>query len=176
MKIAFKTLFATILVAYFVIGWGDNTNAQQPSNTVCQTDNAALSQMPAATVRFSREDGTDLDLIVKLAATPMTRAAGFQRVCASVVEKTPILFVFEREQKPSFHMRNVVTPLDIAFIAKSKRVDSIRKMKPYVLGSTRRPLYSSDHKVMTALEVTPGFFEANNIDLTVTVDWHRNQD
>jgi uncharacterized membrane protein (UPF0127 family) len=69
-------------------------------------------------------------------------------------------------------MRNVVAPLDIAFIKKGGEIDSIQAMAPYILGSIRRPLYSPKRAVIAALEVQPGFYSERKIDETVSISWH----
>ena len=148
--------------------------AQEPiRNLKCEVDNEALRSMPYGVVSFTLANGEKMDVEVKLADNVRTRAAGFQRVCASTVSSTPILFIFEAELVPSFHMRNVVTPLDIAFIAKDGSVDSIHAMKTYVLGSTKRPLYSSKGPIIAALEVEPGFYSRKGIDQSTHVTWRR---
>ena len=47
---------------------------------------------------------------------PDERAAGFQNISRSVIEKTLILFFFPSEINGLFHVRNVEVSLDIAFV------------------------------------------------------------
>ena len=137
----------------------------------CEVDNAALRAMQRGVVQFTFADAQQFELSVKVANNNLTRAAGFQKVCEATIAAEPILFLFERETRPSFHMNNVVAPIDIAFIDGRGRIDSIHAMQPYVLGSNSRPLYSPEGLVVAALEVQPGFYSEHHIDQTVTVRW-----
>ncbi len=137
----------------------------------CETTNAALEAMPAVSVTLTRKDGSHLELTAKLANKNSTRAAGFQRVCESTMRETPILFVFERELIPSFHMNNVVAPIDIAFITASSRVDTIFTMQTYAVMQVLKPTYSPRHPVIAALETHAGFMSDNKIGKHTRIEW-----
>jgi len=137
----------------------------------CQLDNESLQEMPAGQVSILRADGTAANFSVKIANTNRTRSAGFQRVCESTIETTPILFLFARPVRPSFHMNNVVAPIEIAFIRADGSIDSIHHMLPYVQGSLSRPLYSSSSPIIAALEVGREFFQRHDISMTDKVRW-----
>ncbi|WP_189400009.1 DUF192 domain-containing protein [Arenicella chitinivorans] len=122
-------------------------------------------------VSIGLSDGSQHTLNARLADNNATRAAGFQRVCASTIADTPILFVFPRAFKPQFHMHNVVAPIDIAFIHESGAIDSIQAMQPYVLGSRNKPLYGPNKPVIAALEVRPGLFSDLRVDLGAVIQW-----
>lgn len=137
----------------------------------CQTDNASLQKMPAGQVSLLKVDGDTVSFAVKIADTNQTRSAGFQRICENTIEATPILFVFDRPVRPSFHMHNVVAPIDIAFIRADGSIDSIHHMQPYTQGSLRKPLYSSSSPIVAALEVGREFFQRHAISMTDKVSW-----
>lgn len=137
----------------------------------CQLDNGALQAMPDTELSMINSSNETLLFVVRAALNNQTRAAGFQRVCASTIAEKPILFVFDRPTVPQFHMRNVVAPIDIAFIDEQGKVVNIQAMKPYVVGSIIRPLYSPGVKVVAALEVSPGFFMKNKIAVGSVVKW-----
>lgn len=144
----------------------------------CQSDNASLQAMGQVEVRFFERDDQGepntspfFEIESRLANNPQTRAAGFQFVCKEVIAAKPILFVFQRPTRPSFHMRNVVAPIDIAFIRSDGSIDSIHQMKPYTLGSKRNPVYSSKRAIVAALEVEPGFFERHKINGATIISW-----
>lgn len=139
----------------------------------CQTSNRALEAMPPVKVEFTLPDGQSHQVVAKLADNNVTRAAGFQRVCASVIAAEPMLFVFQKLRKPSFHMHNVVAPIDIAFIRKDGSIDSVHAMQPYSPLSRKKPLYRSEGPVIAALEVSPGYFDEHHIDKTATIVWQR---
>jgi uncharacterized membrane protein (UPF0127 family) len=137
----------------------------------CQVDNPALQAMPKIEVILTRADGSSFSMTAKLADNDSTRAAGFQRVCESTIEAMPILFVFTRERVPSFHMNNVVAPIDIAFIDKNGQLASIHAMKPYSVIQIKKPLYSPKRPVLYALEVHQGFYQKNNIAVNSKMTW-----
>ena len=140
-------------------------------NLDCETDNAALQAMPPVTVEFTRDNGSLVSFNAKLADNNSTRAAGFQRVCDVTIRATPILFTFEYELTPNFHMNNVVAPLDVAFIDKNGGIESIQLMKTYSLGAVRKPLYSPKRPIVAVFEAHKGFFEEHNLNLSSKVDW-----
>jgi len=109
------------------------------------------------------ESGRTLSFNAKIADDGRERAAGFQHVCPRVIEKMPIVFLFGGAFSPSFHMRNVYGPLDIAFIDGDGGIDEIRRMEPYVLGARERPVYRSRIPVHAAIETHPGFFDRHGI-------------
>jgi len=137
----------------------------------CQTDNVALQSMPEIQVTLMRADGSNYSMPAKLANNNTTRAAGFQRVCESTIEAMPILFVFDREAIRNFHMNNVVAPIDIAFIDKDGRLESIQSMKPYSVIEITKPLYSPKRPVLYALEVHKGFFDKHDVTLSSKMTW-----
>lgn len=143
------------------------------ADPACEKDNDALRAMPASEITITRADGTSITLNGKLADHDTTRAAGFQRVCESTIESSPILFEFQYPLRPKFHMNNVVAPIDIAFIDQQGRIDSIHNMKPYVLGSNKKPLYGSKRPIIAALEVHQGFFDQHEVDLSSIISWRK---
>ena len=114
-----KVVLLSLLIVLF--GWQSRLFAAE-----CELTNKALESMPLVEVTFHRADQSSFSIKAKLADDLYTRAAGFQRVCEETIADMPILFQFERLQKPSFHMNNVVAPIDIAFIKPSGEIDVIR--------------------------------------------------
>lgn len=137
----------------------------------CETSNLALESMPEGVVVIEYADGESKEFSVRLANNSSTRAAGFQRVCKSTIAAKPILFVFEQPIHPSFHMNNVVSGIDIAFIDSEGKLDSIHEMLPYVLGSNHAPQYQSEGFIQSALETYPGFFAEHSVDEAVVISW-----
>lgn len=147
------------------------SHARGETGQNCQITNDDLQAMPQTDLWIEYANGEKLDIKVKLANRNSTRAAGFQRVCAATIAAQPILFVFDNEVRPRFHMRNVVAPIDIAFIDKNGQIDSIQAMPTYVLGRREQPLYSPSKKVIAALETYPGFYAEHNVDQSVSISW-----
>lgn len=138
----------------------------------CQTTNAALEAMPPIQVKITRSDGTEYQMTAKLANNNYTRAAGFQNVCGSTMKETPILFIFEQPVIPSFHMNNVVAPIDIAFVRQDSSIDVIHAMQPYSLVSLAKPLYSPKTPVIAALETHKGFYDEHGFGLDSSISWY----
>ncbi|MGK0374481.1 MAG: uncharacterized membrane protein (UPF0127 family) [Arenicella sp.] len=137
----------------------------------CQIDNPALQAMPLIKVTLTREDGSTHSMPAKLADNNTTRAAGFQRVCGSTIEAMPILFAFKRQAVPSFHMNNVVAPIDIAFIDKDGDFESIQAMNPYSVIVVKKKLYSPKRPILYALEVHRGFYQNHDISVASKMTW-----
>jgi len=148
----------------------------------CQLTNSGLNAMPELAIQITpvgaelseaanEKHSETIKISVKLANNNATRAAGFQSVCESTIKAQSILFVFANEIQPRFHMRNVVAPLDIAFIDKQGHIVSIQTMQPYVLGSLNKPTYYPPKAVIAALETYDGFFTEYNINLGSKIHW-----
>ena len=152
------------------------TGISSAAEQACETDNSALQAMPKSQVNITRADGSVLEVNVKIADHNATRMAGFQRVCESTIAAEPILFLFPAPVRPSFHMNNVVAPIDIAFIRADGSIDSIHQMLPYVLGSKRKPLYSPTEPIVAALEVRRDYYAEYRVDLDATVNWEWKRD
>ncbi|MGH1541757.1 MAG: DUF192 domain-containing protein [Arenicella sp.] len=132
-------------------------------NAACEQYPLALQQMSQRSAEIVTNKQQRIKINYRVADTPALRSAGFQNVCASTIDKEQILFVFQRELIPAFHMRNVVAALDIAFIRADGTIANIQTMQPYVLGSTKRPLYQPQEAIVYVLETREGFFAEHNI-------------
>jgi len=137
----------------------------------CENDNAALQAMGTVKLTITRSDGSLFTLDAKYANSANTRAAGFQHVCVERIETTLILFEFNSPLQPSFHMNNVVAPLDIAFIEKDGSVESTQRMSTYSILLRDKPLYSPSRPVVAALEAHDGFYAQHKIDTSSRITW-----
>jgi uncharacterized membrane protein (UPF0127 family) len=133
------------------------TGATPSAATDCVRWRAAFSRMPSRDITVET-GGRTVRLAVRVAADDEQRAAGFQ--CATRVEiaLTTILFDFGTEIMTSFHMQNVVAPLDIAFAKADGRIFSVQRMAP-----DPRALYRPLGPFRYALEARAGFFDATGI-------------
>ena len=143
------------------------------SRAACQMSNKVLRTMPPGEVEFIRADGSRLTLAVLIAANGFQRAQGFQNVCAERIAQTPILFDMQAEVVPSFHMRNVVSALDIAFIDAGGRIESIQHMPVYTNEADSKQRYRPNRRIRAALETTPGYFALHNIDVSTKLSWRQ---
>ena len=110
-------------------------------------------------------EARNIEVSIRVADDPYERAAGFQHVCAQAAIDYPIYFQFERSFISSFHMQNVYTDLDIAFIDDAKRIISIQRMKPNSLVTLKQNLYSPPSPAWAALETAPGYYQENGIQV-----------
>ncbi|MCC5859589.1 MAG: DUF192 domain-containing protein [Ectothiorhodospiraceae bacterium] len=148
---------AGLLIAVLLLGGGWSLTG---AGDDCEQSTPALESMDWGRVVFRSPDGdTERSLRVRLARDGNQRAAGMQRLCAEAVAANPMLFVFPRPQRPSFHMRNVHVPLDILFIREDGTVSEIHRMDP------GDGLTTPSSRVRYALELPVG--EAEALGLTV---------
>ncbi|MDW8034463.1 MAG: DUF192 domain-containing protein [Nitrososphaerota archaeon] len=113
-----------------------------------------FKKMETTRIKIFNDEGRILEVEVKIADEPEEWAAGFQNISRSIIEKTRILFIFPSEVKVSFHMRNVETSLDIAFIRSDGTIVEIMRMDP-----DPNRLYIPSESFKYAIEAPTGFFE-----------------
>ncbi|MEM2088595.1 MAG: DUF192 domain-containing protein [Thermoproteota archaeon] len=118
----------------------------------------AFQKMETMKIKIVNDENQVLELEVKVADEPDERAAGFQNISRSIMEKTLILFVFPSEINALFHMRNVEASLDIAFIKADGTIIGILRMDP-----DPSRLYGPNESFKYAIEAPPGFFEGKKI-------------
>ncbi len=118
--------------------------------------------MQARLITLTRDDGTAVQMSVKLADDVRERAAGFQHICPETVNDIPILFIFSRPARVAFHMHNVHAPLDIAFIDTDGRIADIQQMAVYAMQSNHEinRYYRPAAPITAALETRAGLFAA----------------
>ena len=102
-------------------------------------------------------DGKTIPIRVELARSIRELSKGYMGR-EHIPEGTGMLFIFKRDEKLSFWMKNTPTPLSIAFINSSGEIREIRNMTPF-----SRESVNSSEPVRYALEVPQGWFERNNI-------------
>jgi uncharacterized membrane protein (UPF0127 family) len=117
-----------------------------PAIPAAQQDGQAKKGL--ATVRIR---GTEYR--AEVARTPDQQMRGLMGR-SSLDKKGGMIFLFERAEIQHFWMKNTLIPLDIIFITKEMRIDSIRTMAP--CRADPCPVYSSAGKVTYALEVNAG--------------------
>ncbi len=115
---------------------------------------ADQAQAPLKTVSIKINDAT---LETELATTSEQRYMGlsFRR---SLANNAGMLFVYSREHKLVFTMRNTLLPLSIAFIADDLTINEIQHMN---VGPGQ--LFPAEKAARYALEVNQGWFAKNNI-------------
>ena len=113
------------------------------------------------------ESGKKIGLNVEVAKTPAEREKGLM-FRQAMGESDGMLFVFDKEERLSFWMKNTLIPLDIAYINKKGVINEIYYMAP--LDTSR--IYSSVKPAMYALEVNAGWFNKNKIRIGSKIDFN----
>ena len=102
-------------------------------------------------------DGKTIPIRVELARSIREMSKGYMGR-KNIPEGTGMLFIFKRDEKLSFWMKDTPTPLSIAFINSSGEIRETRNMTPF-----SRQSVDSSEPVRYDLEVPQGWFEKNNI-------------
>jgi len=125
----------------------------------------AQPRLPTAVLGIEKAGGGTASLVAELAVSDAQRARGLMHR-ASLPDGEGMLFVFDRDQRLSFWMKNTVIPLSIAFIASDGRITEIRDLRPLDLN----PVVSS-RSVRYALEVPQGWFARAGVAPGDVVSW-----
>lgn len=102
---------------------------------------------------------------VELAITDTERQTGLMNR-DEMPENHGMLFIFEKEQRLSFWMKNTRIPLSIAYINKKGKILEIYDMEPYSLES----ISSKRSSIKYALEVNKGYFGKSGIQVGDYID------
>ena len=78
----------------------------------------------------------------------------------SLEQDKGMLFIFESNDYWTFHMKNTIIPLDIAFIKEDGTIDSIKELNPM----SPIPVYP-DSEIRYAVEVNRGWFADNDVNV-----------
>ena len=97
------------------------------------------------------------NLTVEIADTQKSQEKGLMKR-KSLDEDRGMLFVYDRDSRKSFWMKNTLIPLSIAYIAADGTIREIYDMEPL---STR--IVDSRYSVRYALEVNQGAFDMHGI-------------
>ena len=109
------------------------------------TPATARSSLPTVTMPIGSKT-----FILEIANTFSSRQDGLMHR-DSMPADHGMIFVFDREQKLGFYMKNTRIPLDIVYVNAAAEVVSIKQMKPYDLTSV-----SSDFPALWAIELNKG--------------------
>jgi uncharacterized membrane protein (UPF0127 family) len=114
-------------------------------------------------VHFSGENGRVLgSVFVELADTPEERAKGLMH--REVLEENRgMLFIFEREDKHSFWMKNTLIPLDMIFISEDLKIVDIIEAMPCEKDPCES--HTPKEKALYVLEVNQGHAKSKDIEV-----------
>ena len=152
---------ALVLLAVFLAGCGSanggpDKHAQQGSAGKKETS-PGPSSLPIVIIDAS--GGKKVEVRVEIADGIFEQHRGLM-YRNSLGENRGMLFVYRREQRLSFWMKNTTIPLSIAYIDSKGRITDILDMKPL---DDKPPHYVSSEPVQYALEVNQGFFDEHGV-------------
>ena len=111
----------------------------------------------------SKKTGADIPINVETAVTAQEQQRGFMNR-KEIPDGTGMLFIYKRDEKLRFWMKDTPHPLSIAFIDSAGRIREISDMQPFSLD-----VISSTHSVRYALEVPAGYFTRAGITIGDTL-------
>ncbi|MGQ9734541.1 MAG: DUF192 domain-containing protein [Candidatus Bipolaricaulia bacterium] len=150
---AWPVALALVVVAGLLIwAWWLISQSGEDSRTTPEFRKMEVTEITIATTA-----GREVKLTVRLADEQDEQLAGFQHIGRRVIAESLILFVFPQEIFGKFHMRNVVAPLDIAFIKGDGEIFAILRMEP------GPELYGPIEPFKYALEAPAGLFARKGI-------------
>ncbi len=134
-------------------------SSSEPRAATTDSGNARASDLPTVTIDAS--GGDEVMVRVEIADEPSEQARGLMHRTA-LAENRGMLFVFRKEERLSFWMKNTLIPLSVAFMDSEGRIVDIQDMKPL---DDDPPHYVSAEPARYALEVNKGFFEENGVEV-----------
>src|SRR3954467_4204541 len=150
-------LFAVLLLVVGCSGEESSTPKQNEATTTSPAETTQTTTPDSTTIAIISSDGTRTELEVEIADNDAERARGLMERTA-LAENAGMLFVFDREKRLSFWMKNTLIPLSVAYIASDGRIVDIQDMQPH--DETPHP---SAGPARYALEVNQGFFGDHGI-------------
>ena len=123
----------------------------------------AESPMEVQTLTLKRADGSTVSVRAEMARTPAQQSRGLMNR-KNIPDGTGMLFVFDKDERLRFWMKDTPHPLSIAYIDSRGRIRDIYDMTPFSLA----PVESSV-SVRYALEVPQGWFDRVNIKVGDTL-------
>ena len=133
--------------------------SSEPRATTTGSGDARASDQPTVTIDAS--GGDEVRVRVEIADEAPEQARGLMYRTA-LAEDRGMLFVFPREERLSFWMKNTLIPLSVAFMDSEGRIVDIQDMKPL---DDDPPSYVSAEPAQYALEVNQGFFEDRGVEV-----------
>ena len=132
---------------------------QSSDATAAWNEEATSEPSGLRTLVIDASGGKKVKVRVEVADNIFERARGLMYRTALGVNRG-MLFVYPKEQRLSFWMKNTPIPLSVAFIDSKRRIIDIQDMKPL---DDEPPSYVSAEPARYALEVNQGFFGGRGV-------------
>ena len=107
----------------------------------------------------------EVTLLAEIAKTESQKQKGLM-FREKLGEDDGMLFVFTKEERLVFWMRNTLIPLSIGFFDNEKTLVDIKEMEPASPMDMDPPTYKSAKPAIYALEANKGWFKRKNIKLS----------
>jgi uncharacterized membrane protein (UPF0127 family) len=117
---------------------------------------------------LTKQDGTALSLQVEIADTPALRGRGLM-FRKQLPEGTGMLFLFPRESRDAFWMKNTLIPLDMIFAKDGRIVSIIRDAVPL-----DEKLLRPDTSYTMTLEVPGGYAARHDVRVGDRLEWKKS--
>lgn len=127
----------------------------------------SLCELKRCNLKIPDSSGREVRLDVEIAATESSRQKGLM-YRMSLPANSGMLFVFEKDKRLSFWMKNTYIPLDIAFIDANGVITDILQMQPL----DTSVFYNSSAEVRYALEVNQWWFQKHGIKPGTKIGLH----
>ena len=158
---ALGILLVLLLLAGCDDGSADSAATPSEPRAATTTDSGKATASDLPTVTIDASSGEKVEVRVEIADNASERARGLMHRTA-LAENRGMLFVFRREERLSFWMKDTLIPLSIAFMDSDGRIVDIQDMKPL---DDDPPSYVSARPARYALEVNQGFFEEHGVEV-----------
>ena len=116
-----------------------------------------VQKMETKELSIIRASGDSVKIMAEIAKTDEERRQGLM-FREELPEGEAMLFVFERDDRHSFWMKNTLIPLSIAFISSEGEIVEIKDMQPHNENSV-----APSRMVRYALEAPQGWFDRAGI-------------
>ena len=146
MRLAFAIVLSLLLALAVACGDGGNDGGGDGGGS-----------LPAATITLISVSGRRTELTVELAQTAAEQSRGLM-FRERLAEERGMLFVFARETKAGFWMKNTKVPLSIAFIDGDGTILETQEME-----ALSKELHRPAQPYSYALEVNQGWFERHGL-------------
>lgn len=160
---------AISILAVLLAGCDENTQPAEKEDPRASTDQSAKPtefKKEGELLCLSADGDTLRKLDIEIAALEHERTRGLMWR-RSLPDTQGMLFIFEREERRSFWMKNTLIGLDILFIKENGEVESISK---YTIPKSERSIPSKG-PAKYVLEVTEGFCDLYGFDVGDRIVW-----
>lgn len=114
----------------------------------------------------------DKKVKIEIARTEAQRSYGLMNR-TRLDENSGMLFIFQKEEKLSFWMKDTLIPLSIGFFDRNQRLVDVQEMVPL---TEKNMTYISKKPALYALEMNKGWFIKNKIQIGSKFTFTENKD